>query len=266
MQTIESIPINTIEVGQHRQRSEGEDEEIQELAASIKRVGVLEPIIVRRLGDSILLVAGHRRIAAAQVAGLAEIPAIVRESNQAEAAEVSFAENFFRRDLSPVEQAAAIRGCIDDKIMTIEELAKGMHRSEQWICEQAKMTTWPDEVLQAIHYKHISVSAARNLAAISDPQYRAYLLHNAIENGVTARVTAAWLQAWQLSRPPEEAVQMEPVDGVVPAAAVVPQANCMFCLGMFRCDALNYMGVCGQCLADFQQARTKRKAEEDRSS
>ncbi|GAH70738.1 unnamed protein product [marine sediment metagenome] len=150
MQTIESIPINTIEVGQHRQRSEGEDEEIQELAASIKRVGVLEPIIVRRLGDSILLVAGHRRIAAAQAAGLAEIPAIVRESNQAEAAEISFAENFFRRDLSPVEQAMAIRGCIDDKIMTIEELAKGLHKKERWVCEQAQMTTWPDEVLQAI--------------------------------------------------------------------------------------------------------------------
>ena len=265
MQTIESIPINTIEVGPHRQRSEGEDEDIQEIAASIRRIGVIEPVIVRRVGDSVLLVAGHRRIAAAQAAGLAEIPAIVRESNQAEAAEVSFAENFFRRDLSPVEQASAIRGCIDDKIMTIEELAKGMHRSEQWICEQAKMTTWPDDVLQAIHFKHISVSAARNLAAISDPQYRSYLLYNAVENGVTARVTAAWLQAWHLSKGPEEALHAEPVDGVIPAAAVVPQSNCMFCLNMFRCDALNYMGVCGQCLADFQQARSKREAQEKAS-
>ncbi|MBA7622222.1 Nucleoid occlusion protein [subsurface metagenome] len=265
MTEMQSIQISKIEVGQSRQRSEGEDEEIQELAASIKRVGVLEPVIVVRKDDGFSLVAGHRRITAATAAGLAEVPAIIREANDAERAEVSFAENFFRRDLSPIEQAAAIRGCIDDKVMTIEELAKGLHRSEQWICEQAKMTTWPDEVLQAIHFKFISVSAARNLAAISDPKYRAFLLHNAVENGVTARVTAAWLQAWQLSRPPEEALAAVPVGGVVPAVAVVPQAACMFCCNMFRTDALNYMPACGQCLADFQQARERRDTEEKRS-
>lgn len=258
------IQITAIEVGPHRQRSEVEDEQIQELASSIKRVGVLVPLIVVRKDDRFLLVAGHRRIAAAKIAELTEVPAIIRESSASEAAEVSFAENFFRRDLSPVEQASAIRGCIDDKVMTIEELAKGLHRSEQWICEQAKMTTWPDEVLQAIHFKYISVSAASNIAAISDPEYRSFLLHNAVENGVTARVTAAWLQAWKLSRGPEEALAAQPVDGPVPAAAVVPQAACMFCCNMFRCDALNYMPACGQCLADFQQARAKRNQQEIR--
>lgn len=260
-----SIEINKIESGPHRQRSEGEDEEIQEIAASIKRLGVIEPVIVVRKNDSFLLVAGHRRVAAASIAGLTHVPACIREAGDAERAEVSFAENFFRRELSPVEQAAAIRGCIDDKVMTIEELAKGLHRSEQWIMEQAKMTTWPDEILQAIHFKYISVSAARNLAAISDPQYRGFLLHNAVENGVTARTTAAWLQAWQLNRPPGEALTTAPVNGVIPAAVVVPQAPCLFCCHVFRTDALNYMGVCSQCLADHQQAMGQLAAEAQRS-
>ena len=264
MAEIQNIPIIKIQVGLHRQRSEQEDEEIQEIAASIKRVGIIQPLIVVRKDGGFLLVAGHRRIAAASIAGLAEVPAIIRESNEAEAAEVSFAENFFRRDLSPVEQAAAIRGCIDDKVMTIEELAKGLHRSQQWVCEQAKMTTWPDEVLQAIHFKYISVAAGRNLAAITDGQYRSFLLHNAVENGATARVTAAWLQGWQLSRPPEEVLSSAPVEGPQPAAAVVPQAPCLFCVNIFRTDALNYMPVCGTCLADFQEARQRRVAEEKR--
>jgi ParB family chromosome partitioning protein len=257
MNEIQSIPILKIEVGPHRQRSEVEDEEIQELAASIKRVGVVEPVIVVQKDDGFSLVAGHRRIAAAQAAGHAEVPAIIRAGTEAEVAEVRFAENFFRRDLSAVEQASAIRECIDNGVMTIEELAKGLHKKERWVCEQAQMTTWPDEVLKAIHFKHISVSAARNLAAISDPQYRSYLLHNAVENGVTARVTAAWLQGWQLSKTPEQALAAQPVDGPVPAAAVVPMAACMFCGKTFRCDALNYMPVDSQCLADFQQARAK---------
>ena len=265
MSEILSIPINKIEVGSHRQRSEGEDEQIQELTASIRRVGVLVPIIVVRKDDRFLLVAGHRRIAAASDAGLSEVPAIIREDNEAQAAEVSFAENFFRRDLSPVEQAAAIRECIDAEIMSIEELAKGLHRSQQWIRAQALMITWPPEILQAIHLKQISVSAASNLALITDNQYRGFLLHNAIENGATARATAGWLQSWQLSRSPEEAMSQVPVDGVIPAVAVIPQAPCLFCANVFRTDALNYMGVCPRCLADFQQARERRLAEEQRS-
>jgi len=197
MQEIQSIAINKIVVGPHRQRSEGEDEEIEELAASIRRVGILVPVIVVSKNDSFLLVAGHRRIAAATIAGLAEVPAIIRERNEAENAEVSFAENFFRCDLSPVEQAAAIRECLDTGIMNIEELAKGFHRSEQWITAQANLTTWAPEVLHAIHTKRISVSAGRNLALIDDPQYRAFLLNNAVENGASARVTAAWLQHYR---------------------------------------------------------------------
>ena len=249
-------------MGLHRQRSEQEDEQLQELAASIRRVGVLVPVIVVRKDDGFLLVAGHRRIAAAQAANLSEVPAIIRESDKAEATEVSFAENFFRRDLSPVERAAAIRECLDAGIMTIEEIAKGFHRSQAWITAQAHMTTWAPEILQAIHYKKISVAAASNLAAITDPQYRNFLLNNAIENGATARATSAWLQAWQLSRPAEEAMKQAPVDGVVPAAAVVPKAPCLFCVNVFRTDALNFMGVCARCLADFQQAREQRLRQE----
>jgi ParB family chromosome partitioning protein len=223
------------------------------------------PLIVVRKNDSFLLVAGHRRIAAAKAAGVEHVPAIIREGTEAETVEVSFAENFFRRDLSPVEQAAAIRECIDAGIMSIEELAKGLNRSVQWVRAQASMTTWAPEILQAIHLKQISVSAASNLALITDTQYRGFLLHNAIENGATARATAGWLQSWQLSRPPEEALSMAPVDGVIPAVAVIPQAPCLFCANVSRTDGLNYMPVCPRCLADFQQARERRMVEEKRS-
>ena len=257
MQEIQSIAINKIEVGQHRQRSEETDEALQELTASIRRVGVLVPLIVVPKDNAFLLVAGHRRIAAAAAAGLAEVPAIVRAGTEAENVEVSFAENFFRRDLSPVEQASAIRECLDNGIMNIEELAKGFHRKENWITEQANMTTWAPEVLHAIHNKRISVSAGRNLAVIDDPQYRAFLLNNAVENGASARVTAAWLQGYQLSRPPADVLTATPVDGPQPAAIVIPQAPCLFCSQVFRTDALNYMAVCGNCLATFQQAREK---------
>jgi len=257
MQEIQSVPIVKIEVGPHRQRSEGEDEELQELAASIKRVGVLVPIIVVPKDGGFLLVAGHRRVDAAKAAGLGEIPAIVREGTEAENAEVTFAENFFSLDLTPVERAAAIRECLDNGVMNIEQLAKVFHRTEQWVTAQAGVTTWPPEVLHAIHNKRISVAAGRNLALIDDAQYRAFLLNNAVENGASARVTAAWLQHYQLSRPPEAALDAMPLDGPQPAAIVIPMAPCLFCVQSFRTDALNFMPVCAQCLATFQEARAR---------
>ncbi len=257
MAEVQDLLISQIEVGPHRQRTEIDDERIQELAASIRRVGILVPILVVRKDGAFLLVAGHRRIAAAQAAGLAAVPAIIREDSEAEAVEVRLAENFFRLDLSPVEQAAAIRECLDNGIMKIEELANVLHRSQQWIKAQTRITNWPPEILKAIHLRQISVSAASHLAEVDDSQYRGFLLYNAVENGSSAKATAAWVNSWRLSRPPEEAIAQVPVDGVVPAAIVVPQGPCLFCTHVFRNDALNYMGVCGNCLAQFQQAREK---------
>lgn len=257
MQTIHDVAIAQIQVGRHEKRVDQEDVDVDELAASIRNIGIIQPLILEKEGDTFHLVAGHRRLLAATRVGLPNVPCIVQDCDQARSTETAFAENFFRRNLTAVELAAAIRGCIDDKIMTIAELAKGMHKSEQWICDQAKMTTWAPEVLQAIHVGAISVSAARNLAAVTDARYRKFLLHNAVENGVTARVTAAWLQAWQLSRPPEAALSTAPADGPAQQPPVVPQAPCLFCSNVYRTDALNYMPVCGQCLADFQQARAR---------
>jgi len=265
MKQIQEISVSQIEVGKHDQRATGEDLELNELAASIRSIGVLVPLILEKEGDTFHLVSGHRRILAAIRVGLSTVPCIVQDSDKVRSTETAFAENFFRKDLSPVELASAIRECIDAEIMSIEELAKGLHRSQQWIRAQALMITWPPEILQAIHLKQISVSAASNLALITDNQYRGFLLHNAIENGATARATAGWLQSWQLSRSPEEAMSQVPVDGVIPAVAVIPQAPCLFCANVFRTDALNYMGVCPRCLADFQQARERRLAEEQRS-
>lgn len=257
MTEILEIPINQITIGQHRQRTQGEDEEISELAASIDRLGVLVPIILQKEGDTFHLVSGHRRILAALRVGLSDIPCIIQDSDQARATETAFAENFFRKDLSPVELAAAIRDCLDQKLLTIEELAHGFHRSQQWIMNQASMTTWPDEILAAIHTRALSVAAASNLALISEPAYRAFLLHQAIESGASARVTSAWYQAWRLSRPASEAISSEPADGRSPPQPIVPQASCIFCLELQRSDALNYMPICGPCFAKFQATRAE---------
>jgi len=245
---VQNVPLEKIQVGEYAQRVEVEDEEIIELAASIRRVGMLVPVVVCRRDDNFVLVAGHRRVAAARSAGLDVVPAVVRDDVGAAAKEISFAENMFRRDLTPIELASGIKDCLEQGLMTVDELAEGLHRSSNWVRAQAALLSWPVEVLEAIHNDKISVSAASNLAMVSDDVYREFLVRQAVENGATARATAAWLQAWRSMVPASEAITREPVPAGLGVTPAVPQAPCIVCSNVYRTDELSHVPVCVHCI------------------
>ncbi len=248
MNELEQIPISRIKVGEHAQRIDEEDPDVQALAASIRRVGLINPLVVVKQGDELVLLAGHRRIAACRLAGLGAVPCFVRDTKPDADAEISFAENFFRKDLSPVELAGALKDCLLKKTMTVEELAAGFNRSEHWVQSMIAIADWPPDVLAALHEKAISVSAASNLALVTDERYRNFLLCNAAEQGATARTTAAWLQAWRAMQPAEEAVTASPVALGAPQAPMVPQAPCLCCSQLFKVNEMSHVPVCGACV------------------
>lgn len=248
MAEVKEIPVEKIKVGEHALRMEAEDETLDELAESIRRIGIIVPLAVVSSGGVYMLVAGHRRLLAAKKCGLQKVPCIVRDDDKAQAKEVSFAENLFRTDLSPVELAAGIKDIFDQGIMELPALAAAMHRSPHWVGAQLLILNWPIDVQQAIHEGWLSVSAASNLALVNDDTYREFLLRNAEESGATARTTAAWLQAWRSMQPPEEAIRAEPVDGQKPVTPAVPQAPCICCGEVYRADELSHVPVCVHCI------------------
>lgn len=248
MNELGQIPIGKIKVGEHAQRIDPEDPETVELAASVKRVGIINPLVVVRDGDDLCLVAGHRRLVAARMAGLDVVPCFVRTSEKNVDAEISFAENFFRKDLSPIELAGALKDVLDKEIMTVEELAAGFHRSVHWIGKMRAICDWPGDVQEAIHHGGLSVSAASNLACVTDNDYRLFLVRNAVEQGATARTTAAWLQAWQAMEPPQLAVLAEPLPLGAPQVPLVPQAPCLCCSQLFEVNMMSHVPVCGACI------------------
>lgn len=248
MQEIQEIQIGKIIVGEHEQRLDTEDPSIHELAASIKRIGIINPLVVVRDGDELHLIAGHRRLVAAHLAGLQNVPCFIRPSEKNVDAEISFAENFFRKDLSPIELACALKDCLDNERMTIEELAAGFHRSQHWVHSMIAIAGWPVDVQEAIHAKAISVSAASNLALVTDEDYRIFLVRNAAESGATARTTAAWLQAWEAMQPPEQAITAEPVPMGAPQVPLVPQAPCLCCAQLFAVNRMSHVPLCGACI------------------
>lgn len=248
MVEVREVPVGKIAVGEHVQRLVLEDDTISELAASISRIGIVNPLMVSGGPDSFVLVAGHRRLQAAKKCGLLSVPCIVADAAERVATEVSFAENLFRKDLSPLELACAIKDCLDKKVMTMDRLADGLHRSLEWIRRMVAILDWPKDVLEAIHAGWLSVSAAHNVALIEEDTYRAFLLRNAQESGATARTTAAWLQAWRSMAPAEQAIQAEPVSGESRPTPMVPQAPCICCSEVFRTDELSHVPVCAGCI------------------
>lgn len=254
MSQIEHLKVKDIEVGKHEKRAEKIDDDIAGLAASIRRVGIIEPLIVRRQDSGFLLVSGHRRLQAAKEVGLTTVPCIEWGGSSVQDSEVVFAENFFRRNLSPVEQAGAIADCFNSDRMSIEQLAAAFHRTPYWVQAQISMLDWPGDVLETIHLKILSVSAAANLAAVTDEQYRGFLLRNAVESGATARSTAAWLQAWRSMQPAESAVQAELLpQGVVPVPAI-PQAPCLMCGTVHLINEMSHVPICTSCIGTIRAA------------
>ncbi len=248
------IKVSQIQVGKHEQRLEEDPAVFAELVNSIGRLGLLIPLIVALDGQNYILVAGHRRLAAVKKLGYAEARCIIRQSTDTLDAEVTFAENFCRKALTPIEQACAIGDCYKNKTMSIEQMAKAFHRSENWIASQMAMIDWPKDVLDAIHFEQISVSAAANLAQISDDAYRGFLLETAVTSGATARSTSAWLQGWRSSQSPEEAVQLVPDQTAPPQLPLCPQLPCICCETVLRMDQMSHVPVCQNCIQVIRNA------------
>lgn len=248
MNEVKDIPVDQIDVGEYDVRLEEDDSTIEDLAASIRRIGIIVPLHVVQTGDRFTLVAGHRRIIAAQRIGLSVVPCLVRSDEQGNSHEVSFAENIFRKDLTPVELASALKDFLDVSDQSVDEVAKMLNRSADYVRRHVAILTWPNDVQLAVHQGWLSVAAAENLACVNNDEYRDFLLGHARSSGATARLTAAWLQAYQAMQPVSTAIQTEPLPLVDRPAPLVPQAPCIVCSDIFRTDELCHVPCCASCI------------------
>lgn len=254
MEKVQNIPVGKIKVGDYDVRMVSEDQALDGLCRSIRRIGIIVPLVVTGGPDSFDLVSGHRRYRAAVLENLETVPAIVTDPNRARDVETSFAENLFREDLTAVEMASALQDVLAKAVMSIEDLASSLGRSKEWIRRTITILDWPGDVQVALHEQRMSMAAASNLALVTDDGYRGFLLRNAVEQGATARVTAAWLQAWRAMQPAEQAIMSEPVQDGERRQPMVPQAPCLCCSEVFRTDELSHVPICAGCIRSIRNA------------
>lgn len=163
------IKIDSIETNPDQPRTRFDQAALQELAASIKNYGVIQPILVTELGDGKYeLIAGERRMRASMLAGLSTIPCIVKSFSESDRAEIALIENLQREDLNPVEEAKAYRALMDKSGMTQEELANKLGKSRPAIANSLRLLTLSLNVLELVEAGRLSAGHARTLAVIKD--------------------------------------------------------------------------------------------------
>ncbi len=163
-------------------------EDIEELAASIREQGVLQPVVVRpRASGGYELLVGERRLRASKLAGAARIPAIVRQVDDRRALEQALVENVQRADLGPLEEAAAYRNLLDLFELTQEEAARRVGKSRVHITNTLRLLDLPTEIRSMIDEGRLQAGHARALLAIKDPEKQIATARRAAERGLTVR-------------------------------------------------------------------------------
>lgn len=163
------------------------EEALKELSASIKEHGVIQPIIVRKIGDKYEIIAGERRYKASTMAGMTKIPAIIRNLDDKEASKVALLENLQRKDLTAIEEARTYQKILELDSMTQEELGRTMGKSQAAIANKMRLLSLPDEVQEALLYDRISERHARSLLNLNTSEEQINMLNRIISERMTVR-------------------------------------------------------------------------------
>ncbi|MDD3128925.1 MAG: ParB/RepB/Spo0J family partition protein [Candidatus Izemoplasmatales bacterium] len=162
------IELDKIAPNPFQPRRHFDEQAMQELADSIRSNGVLQPVIVKKVANGYLLVAGERRCRASKIAGFSTVPAIIRDYNNQYLAELALLENIQREDLSIVEEAEAYQNAIQSLNLTHLELAQKIGKSRSYVSNALGILTLPKEVLEEINKGNISMGHARSLSKLKD--------------------------------------------------------------------------------------------------
>jgi ParB family chromosome partitioning protein len=189
---LRELPVDLIAPSPTQPRRRFDQEALQALAESLGERGILQPVLVRpRPGGTYELVAGERRWRAAQIAGLTQIPALVRSRDDAEALELALIENMAREDLSPIEEARACAALVEELGLTREEVGRRVGRGRVAVSNLVRLLDLPDEVIELLQEGALSEGHGRALLLAGDHGARARLARSAVQEGWSVRTVEA---------------------------------------------------------------------------
>jgi len=208
------VPVDRIKTNPDQPRVRFDDDSLEELAASMKEVGVLQPIVVTGDDDGYVLIAGERRWRAAKRAGLTVIPAVVREATGTSTLVEALVENVQRQDLTPLEEAHAYQQLLENYGMTQEQVAGRVGKSRPSIANTLRLLQLPTAVQEMVESGDLSAGHARALVGLDDTAYATHLAQRAVDDGWSVRQMeqAVRLRKESDRRAPSGVRQLRPVE------------------------------------------------------
>jgi ParB family chromosome partitioning protein len=245
------IPIDAIDDPVDAMRVTMDNDQLVELAQSIRSVGLIEPIIVKQNGDRYEVVAGHRRLKAASMAGLITIKSIVRSGSDEEMEVIKVHENFCRSDVDLVDEAFFIARAMQRLNKSPYEFADLINRSAAYVKDRILITTFEDYLLEYLNTKRVSLAVAKILTQITDDNYRRMCIDYAAKNGITAQVARMWLNdslqgtfAFTQTEDPTPHLPLE-------APAKIWTVECSICSGQIPVNEAKLAYAHSGCLAEI---------------
>lgn len=202
-----SLPISKIKPNPKQPRHSFDENALEELADSIKQNGILQPLLVRKVGQSYQIVAGERRYQAAKRAGLKELPVVIKDISDEDVFKLALIENLQRSDLSPIEEAQGYRQLIDENGLTQEQLGKALSKSRSAITNTLRLLDLPVEVQEMMGEGKLSAGHARAILAVPSEEGRIKLAQKVVAERLSVRQTESLaplfsgMQAEKKSRP-----------------------------------------------------------------
>ena len=195
---INDIPLSAISPNPDQPRTNFDDEALEELAASIRQIGIIQPLSLRKTGpDTYQIIAGERRYRAALMAGLQSVPAYIRTANDAELTEMALIENIQREDLNAIEIALTFRKLIEQYSLTQEALSERIGKKRATIANFLRLLRLPAEVQLGLRDKRVDMGHARALLTISDPALQLKLYNEILKQGLSVRRVEELAKAYE---------------------------------------------------------------------
>jgi ParB family chromosome partitioning protein len=189
--TLLSLPVEAIERNPDQPRKRFEEEKLEELAASIREHGIVEPILVRKQGGKYRILAGERRWRAAQRAGLKEVPAILREASEREAFEIALIENLQREDLNAIEEAEAYDVLMSDHRLTQEAISQRVGKERSTVANALRLLKLPAEVRDLVRDGRLDMGHARALLGLDGEEAIRKAAQRVLRDRLSVRATEA---------------------------------------------------------------------------
>ncbi|MBE7021877.1 MAG: ParB/RepB/Spo0J family partition protein [Ruminococcaceae bacterium] len=204
------LKISRIEPNKSQPRTDFDAEKLEMLAESIKKYGILQPIVVKKQDNGFYkIIAGERRWRAAKLAGLTKVPVTIKDYDDRETMEIALIENLQREDLNPFEEARGYRELMDLFSMTQEQVAQKMGKSRSAIANSIRLLSLGDEIKKLVLNKELTVGHVRALLATDNEEIQLIAARKVVDEGLTVRQTEAFIKTIQQEKKPK---QKNPVD------------------------------------------------------